>query len=228
VREYSHGSSLQVHADMVMSNVISAIVHISEHGILEDWPLTLVAHNGTAVKLTMKPGDVVLYEASACAHGRPHPLKAEPSGRYGNFFLYWRPRSNWAFAGTNYARCTEARCPIPKSFLIHGADQKGPHERKIYHPRLEGGDYTSTFEFTTGSVEGKLGFKFSADRDGKLPVVTYVHPGEWAETVGLLTGDVLFDLNGQRTNTMNGDELRLALKIRPLTIRIGRPHKRQV
>jgi prolyl 4-hydroxylase len=54
----------------------------------EDWPLEVYGHDGKAYNVTMKPGDMVLYESHSIIHGRPFPLK----GRfYANIFVHFEP-----------------------------------------------------------------------------------------------------------------------------------------
>ena len=56
------------------------------------WPGTVccipqvIGHDGFAYNITMKPGDLVLYESHSIIHGRPYPLK----GRYfSNIFVHF-------------------------------------------------------------------------------------------------------------------------------------------
>jgi hypothetical protein len=88
VRVYTEGSILQDHADRPDTHQVSAIINIDQD-LESPWPLDIIGHNGRLVKVTMKPGDMVLYEGASCAHGRPAPLV----GRFmANTFLHMRPR----------------------------------------------------------------------------------------------------------------------------------------
>ena len=47
-----------------------------------------IGHDGKAENVTMKPGDVILYESHSVLHGRPFPLK----GKYfANIFAHFEP-----------------------------------------------------------------------------------------------------------------------------------------
>lgn len=43
----------------------------------EPWPLEVYGHDGIATNVTMRPGDMVLYESHSVIHGRPFPLKGK-------------------------------------------------------------------------------------------------------------------------------------------------------
>lgn len=67
--------------------ISSAIVNVAQD-VDEDWPLEVYDRSGTAVNITMKPGDMVFYESHSVIHGRPFPLK----GRfYANIFIHFEP-----------------------------------------------------------------------------------------------------------------------------------------
>lgn len=54
--------------------VTSCIIQVSQD-LDEDWPIEVYDHDGQAHNVTMKPGDMVLYESHTVLHGRPFPLK---------------------------------------------------------------------------------------------------------------------------------------------------------
>ena len=54
----------------------------------EDWPLEVYGHDGKATNVSMKPGDMVLYESHSVIHGRPFPLKGK---FYANIFVHFEP-----------------------------------------------------------------------------------------------------------------------------------------
>ena len=87
IRAYSRGSILVPHVDR-LPLVLSAIINVAQEGMEHDWPLELVRHDGIAVNITMKPGDMVLYESHAILHGRPFPLQGDI---YANLFLHFEP-----------------------------------------------------------------------------------------------------------------------------------------
>ena len=86
VRVYTDGAVLAPHVDR-MPLVISAIINVAQD-VDEDWPLEVIAHDGTAYNLTLEPGQMILYESHSIIHGRPFPLQ----GRYyANVFVHFEP-----------------------------------------------------------------------------------------------------------------------------------------
>ena len=67
----------------------------------EDWFLEVYGHDGKATNVTMKPGDMVLYESHSVIHGRPFPLNGK---FYANIFVHFEPMGD--------AQSTE---PLPKN-----------------------------------------------------------------------------------------------------------------
>ena len=53
--------------------VSSAIIQVDQD-LNEPWPVEVYDHAGNAHNVTMKPGDMVLYESHTVIHGRPFPL----------------------------------------------------------------------------------------------------------------------------------------------------------
>ena len=82
IRQYTDGAILSPHADR-NPLISSCIINVAQD-VDEDWPLEVYGRDGLAVNVTMKPGDMVLYESHSLIHGRPFPLK----GRYfANIFI---------------------------------------------------------------------------------------------------------------------------------------------
>ncbi len=54
----------------------------------EDWPLEIVGHDGIPVNVTMRPGDMILYESHSILHGRPYPLQGN---YFANIFVHFEP-----------------------------------------------------------------------------------------------------------------------------------------
>jgi prolyl 4-hydroxylase len=67
--------------------VISAIINVAQE-VEEDWVLEVIGHDGLARNLTMRPGDMILYESHSIIHGRPYPLNGT---FYANYFLHFEP-----------------------------------------------------------------------------------------------------------------------------------------
>jgi prolyl 4-hydroxylase len=86
IRTYHNGSILAPHVDR-LPLVSSAILNVAQD-VDEDWPLEVYDHNGRAYNVTMKPGDLVLYESHSIIHGRPFALR----GRYyASIFIHFEP-----------------------------------------------------------------------------------------------------------------------------------------
>jgi len=89
IRVYKEGAILAPHVDR-LPLVSSAIINVAQD-VDEDWPIEVIAHDGKAHNITMKPGDLVLYESHSVIHGRPFPLK----GRYyANVFIHFVPETS--------------------------------------------------------------------------------------------------------------------------------------
>ena len=54
----------------------------------EDWPLTILDQDDNVHLVTLKPGEMVLYESATLPHGRPFPLNGE---YFDNFFVHFKP-----------------------------------------------------------------------------------------------------------------------------------------
>jgi prolyl 4-hydroxylase len=86
IRSYKDGAILAPHVDRLP--LISSMIINVDQDVDEDWPLEVYGHDGKAYNVTMKPGDMVLYESHSIIHGRPFPLK----GRfYANIFVHFEP-----------------------------------------------------------------------------------------------------------------------------------------
>jgi hypothetical protein len=86
IRVYKEGAILAPHVDR-LPLVSSAIINVDQD-VDEPWPLEVIGHDGKAYNVTMKPGDMVLYESHSVIHGRPYRLK----GRFmANVFIHFEP-----------------------------------------------------------------------------------------------------------------------------------------
>jgi prolyl 4-hydroxylase len=87
IRIYHNNSILATHVD-VPPRIISAIINVDQDIENEDWPLEVWGHDGVVRNITMKPGDMVLYESHTVIHGRPFPFR----GKYfANIFVHFEP-----------------------------------------------------------------------------------------------------------------------------------------
>ena len=89
IREYNKGSVLLNHYDRSETHTISAIIHLDDKG--EQWPLHIEDHNYKTHEITMKFGDIVLYESTTCYHGRPVEFKGD---YHRNMYIHFKPL-NW-------------------------------------------------------------------------------------------------------------------------------------
>ena len=86
IRSYFRGAILATHVDR-LPLVTSAIINVDQD-VEEDWPIEVVGHDGVAYNVTLKPGDMALYESHTVLHGRPFPLKGN---FYANLFVHFIP-----------------------------------------------------------------------------------------------------------------------------------------
>lgn len=86
IRVYHNQSILVPHTDR-MPLISSAIINVDQD-VDEDWVLEVYGHDGRATNVTMKPGDMVLYESASVIHGRPWPLNGN---YYANVFVHFEP-----------------------------------------------------------------------------------------------------------------------------------------
>lgn len=70
IRVYKENSILAPHVDR-LPLVTSAIINVDQD-VDEEWPLEVIGHDGVAYNITMKPGDMILYESHSVIHGPYH------------------------------------------------------------------------------------------------------------------------------------------------------------
>eukprot|EP00559_Dactyliosolen_fragilissimus_P001203 CAMPEP_0184864954 /NCGR_PEP_ID=MMETSP0580-20130426/16490_1 /TAXON_ID=1118495 /ORGANISM="Dactyliosolen fragilissimus" /LENGTH=434 /DNA_ID=CAMNT_0027363931 /DNA_START=35 /DNA_END=1339 /DNA_ORIENTATION=+ len=86
IRVYQEGAVLATHVDR-FPLISSAIINVDQD-VDEEWPIEMIGRDGIARNVTMKPGEMILYESHSIPHGRPFPLK----GRfYANIFVHFQP-----------------------------------------------------------------------------------------------------------------------------------------
>ena len=56
----------------------------------EDWPIVIGNKNGKQSNITLKPGEMLLYESARVPHGRPYPLNGD---YFDNIFAHFYPES---------------------------------------------------------------------------------------------------------------------------------------
>jgi len=98
IRTYTDGAILNPHVDD-LPRIASAIINVAQSEDCDDWPLEVIGHDGLAYNVTMKPGDMVLYESHSVIHGRPFPLSGKKKNKeeklkcdyYANLFVHFEP-----------------------------------------------------------------------------------------------------------------------------------------
>ncbi|GAB5365632.1 hypothetical protein AAMO2058_001074700 [Amorphochlora amoebiformis] len=90
MRVYKKNLYLENHVDRLSTHVVSCIMHIDDSGDHE-WPLNILSHDGKEHNVTIKPGEMVLYESATCPHGRPSKFQGD---YYVNAFAHFRP-TDW-------------------------------------------------------------------------------------------------------------------------------------
>ena len=88
MRVYRKNAFLENHVDRISTHVISVIMHIADEGDDGDWPLNIIDHRGREHNVTIRPGEMVLYESATCPHGRPSKFKGD---KYVNAFAHYKP-----------------------------------------------------------------------------------------------------------------------------------------
>ena len=87
IRVYHRGAVLRCHQDRLETHIISAIINVDQH-VDSDWPLVIDDNYYRSHEVTLKPGEIILYEGGRLSHGRPHPLDGE---FFANIFCHFKP-----------------------------------------------------------------------------------------------------------------------------------------
>ena len=129
IRIYKDKAILATHVDR-LPLVTSCIINVDQD-VNEDWPVEVYDHKGKAYNVTMKPGDMVLYESSTVLHGRPVPLNGK---FYANIFVHFEPVDHEEMNRRDRGLASEA---TDRSFLsktrkfISGHEQHNHDEEDI-------------------------------------------------------------------------------------------------
>jgi prolyl 4-hydroxylase len=86
IRCYQRGTFLYNHVDR-QSHVVSSTICV-DHALDAPWPLSVVDIDGHLDQVHTEPGELVLYEGTRLAHGRPYPLKGD---FYAGIFVHYHP-----------------------------------------------------------------------------------------------------------------------------------------
>ena len=86
IRVYQRGTFLYIHVDR-STHVISSAICIDSR-LDSRWPLHLETVDGTVSQIDLAPGELVFYEGTRLAHGRPYPLQGD---YYAAIFVHYHP-----------------------------------------------------------------------------------------------------------------------------------------
>mmetsp|Transcript_34219 Transcript_34219/g.105118 ORF Transcript_34219/g.105118 Transcript_34219/m.105118 type:complete len:517 (-) Transcript_34219:38-1588(-) len=86
IRVYYENAILATHVDR-LPLVTSAIINVDQD-VDEPWPIEVVGHDGIAYNVTLKPGEMALYESHTVLHGRPFKLRGK---FFANAFVHFAP-----------------------------------------------------------------------------------------------------------------------------------------
>ncbi|WP_339865386.1 2OG-Fe(II) oxygenase [Paremcibacter congregatus] len=86
IRVYHHGTALKVHRDRNGTHIIGVIINIDQE-VTDPWPLRIEDNYYRKHDIFLEPGDVIYYEATRLAHGRPQPFNGK---LYTNIFSHFK------------------------------------------------------------------------------------------------------------------------------------------
>ena len=86
LHRYTQGATLDAHVDRVETHAASAIINVAQSDPTKPWPLRILDHGGKAHDVTLKPGEVLLYESARLQHSRPTPLEGD---WFANVFVHF-------------------------------------------------------------------------------------------------------------------------------------------
>lgn len=86
IRCYQRGTFLYNHVDR-QPHFVSSTICVA-HSLDSPWPLAIVDADGHEQRLDMEPGEMILYEGTRLAHGRPYPLDGD---FYAGIFVHYYP-----------------------------------------------------------------------------------------------------------------------------------------
>lgn len=86
LRLYNPGATLDMHVDRRSTHVLAGVLNVAQEGMEAAWPFEIVGHDGALHRVVLQPGQMLLFEAARCLHGRPSPLRGE---RFVNFFVHY-------------------------------------------------------------------------------------------------------------------------------------------
>lgn len=91
-REYTHGAIIRWHVDPVLSQPITAIVHVSRSSSDDtqtvQWPFELQLDDNNIEQIDFQEGEVLLFQSAKLPHARNTALNGN---FYANAFMHFRP-----------------------------------------------------------------------------------------------------------------------------------------
>ena len=102
LRDYQRGNTLRMHVDRVATHIVSSVLQVAQD-VDAPWPLT-VRCAGADHQVYLEPGQMVLYEGAACAHGRPEPLNGRS---FVNLFVHYKP-VDWSWSVEKLLECARS------------------------------------------------------------------------------------------------------------------------
>jgi prolyl 4-hydroxylase len=89
IRVYGEGAVMLPHVDR-LPLVASASICVASD-LDEDWPTEVYDHSGKAHNVTLRPGEMLLFESHSTIHGHPFPLVGRS---YAMLFIHFEPTGN--------------------------------------------------------------------------------------------------------------------------------------
>ena len=90
IRRYTRGARLWAHVDDCSFICLGAVLQIDQK-VDENWPLHIIDNQGTTHSIFLQPGEMLLYESGAVAHGRQYALNGD---YYDNLLVHWTPNDD--------------------------------------------------------------------------------------------------------------------------------------
>ena len=120
IRTYTEGAVIPPYVDQYPF-VLTAVLNVHQ-AIKEEWPLEILGHDGTEYNVSMKSGDMVLYEGHSVRHGRPYPFQGH---HFANVYFHFVPVS--ASNENNIVSPTSEQADLAK---LYDSIYRNRHDRK--------------------------------------------------------------------------------------------------
>lgn len=96
IHEFYNGHVIRRHLTNMATNVISAYLILEEtrDEDTEPWEMEVTTMDGTRRKMTLKPGQMMLWESAKIIHGFPQQYQGK---RIATFMINFRPTAGWNY-----------------------------------------------------------------------------------------------------------------------------------